>query len=107
MRPHGILRVAYHSRRSGSASERVRSVSMVPGATALTLMRCGASWTALDIVSIRTPALEISYGTIGIDDATNPDVDARFRILPPAPCLIMTAAARCVAKNADLRLIAI
>src|SRR6185437_10873764 len=73
---------------------RVISVATVPGATALTLMPCGASSAASDVVIWRTAPLLVSYATPGRDEATKAEVDAKLTILPER-CGTMRRAAAC------------
>ncbi len=86
-----------------TTSDRVRSVSTVPGATAFTRIPLPASSLAAATVSIRTAPFDVSYGTMGVVDAVNAEVDARLMIAPRRRGAI-TRAAAWSRKNTPLRL---
>src|SRR5207237_5397159 len=88
---------------SVASAPLVISVAVVPGATALTLIPCGASSAAIDTVIWRTAPLLVSYATSGFEDETKADVDGKLTILP---CRrgIMSLAAACEQKKTHLTL---
>src|SRR3954470_8048736 len=88
--------------RGSSSSWPVIGVAISPGATALTVIPCCASSSAMTFVSSPSPPFAAQYGALP-SSGTCSWIDVTLTIRPPRPAAIMRRAAAWPHRNAPVR----